>query len=524
MSVNIELPAQFNAAEYFLQLNLRGAQADKPYLLCGSERLTYGELDRDARLVAAGLRRLGVQPENRVMLLLADTPRFPACFWGAVLCGAVAIPVNTLLKRDDYRYFLEDSRAKVLIADPVFWPEIEAAARGQRHLRHVILTGDPVPGTMALAELMQPGDGGAEPVSPDDAAFWLYTSGSTGMPKAAVHLQRDMVYAAECFAKQTLGLRQDDLTFSAAKFFFAYGLGNSLYFPPAVGCTALVYPQRPAPEAIFEQLTRHRPTVFYGVPTLYNALLNTYEAWQAGKNAPPALPKLDSLRLCVSAGEALPAETFRRWKKHFGCDILDGIGSTEMLHIFISNRPGQIRPGSSGTPVPGYESKLVDEHGEEIGTGQVGSLLVKGESAAAYYWNKHEKSKATMLGAWMVTGDQYIRDDDGFYWYQGRNDDMMKVSGSWVSPVEVENALLGHAAVAESAVVGARDRDGLTKPKAFVVLKPGHSGSEQLAEALCAHVREQIAGFKAPRWVEFVTDLPKTATGKIRRFTLRDPG
>jgi benzoate-CoA ligase len=377
---------------------------------------------------------------------------------------------------------------------------------------------------MALAELMQPGDSTAEPMSPDDAAFWLYTSGSTGVPKAAVHLQRDMLYASECFARQTLGLREDDLTFSAAKFFFAYGLGNSLYFPPAAGCTALVYPQRPTPEAMFEQLALHRPTVFYGVPTLYNAMLNTYEAWLAGHNAPPVLPKLDSLRFCVSAGEALPEETFQRWKKHFGGEILDGIGSTEMLHIFISNRAGQIRPGSSGTPVPGYEARLVDEHGEDVRDGQVGSLLVKGESAAAYYWNKHEKSKATMLGEWMVTGDQYVRDADGFYWYQGRNDDMMKVSGSWVSPIEVENALLGHPAVAESAVVGARDPDGLTKPKAFVVLKPGHAGSDELAKALRVHVRGQIAGFKAPHWVEFVNDLPKTATGKIRRFTLRDSG
>jgi len=523
MTVDIELPSEFNAAEYFLQLNPKAGRAGKPYLLCGSERLTYAQLERDARLVAAGLRRLGVQPEQRVMLLLADTPRFPACFWGAVLCGAIAIPVNTLLRREEYRYFLEDSRAKVLIVDPVFWPEIEPATKEQRHLRTIVTTGPAHGGAMSLAELMQPGEEGAEPMSPDDAAFWLYTSGSTGMPKAAVHLQRDMVFAAECFAKRTLGLREDDLTFSAAKFFFAYGLGNSLYFPAAAGCTALVYPQRPAPEALFEQINVHRPTVFYAVPTLYNAMLNTYEAWLEGKDPPPTLPKLDSLRFCVSAGEALPPETFQRWRKHFGIDILDGIGSTEMLHIFISNRPGQIRPGSTGLPVPGYESKLVDEHGEEVGAGQVGSLLVKGQSAAAYYWNKHEKTKATMLGEWIVTGDQYLRDEDGYFWYQGRNDDMMKVSGSWVSPVEVENALLGHPAVAESAVVGAPDRDGLTKPKAFVVLKSGHAGSDRLAEALREHVRGQIAGFKAPHWVEFVSDLPKTATGKIRRFALREP-
>jgi benzoate-CoA ligase len=521
MNETIELPSEFNAAEHFLQWNLRGQNAEKTYLICGDQRLSYRELERQSRAVAAGLRRLGVEPEQRVMLLLADTPRFPPCFWGTLLTGAIAIPVNTLLKREDYRYFLEDSRAKALIVDPAFWPEMGPATEGQRHLKHIVMAGDPAPGTMPLDELMRAGGGEAEPMSPDDAAFWLYTSGSTGVPKAAVHLQRDMVYAAECYARRTLELREDDLTFSAAKFFFAYGLGNSLYFPVVAGCTALVYPQRPTPEAMFEQLARHRPTVFYGVPTLYNAMLNTYEAWLAGKNAPPEIPRLDSLRFCVSAGEALPAETYHRWKKHFGTDILDGIGSTEMLHIFISNRPGQVRPGSSGTPVPGYEARLVGEDGEDVPAGQVGNLLVKGETAAAYYWNKHEKSKATMLGEWMVTGDQYVRDPEGFFWYQGRSDDMMKVSGSWVSPLEVENALLGHRAVAECAAVGARDPDGLTKVKAFVVLKPGHAGSESLAEELRAHVSGHIAGFKVPRWVEFVSDLPKTATGKIRRFALR---
>ena len=525
MSVQIELPTHFNAAAHFLNLNPGAGRADKTYLICGEARMSYGEVRAASQRVAAGLRRLGIEPEQRVMLLMADTLDFPPCFWGAILAGAVAIPVNTLLKRDEYRYFLEDSRARVLIVDPAFWPEVQPALGGLRHLRHIVMTGTPAQGTSGLDTLLRE-DAGAEraepePMHPEDAALWLYTSGSTGVPKAAVHLHRDLVYAAECYAMRTIGLREDDLTFSAAKFFFAYGLGNSLYFPMAAGCTAVIFPQRPTPEAMFDQLHRHRPTVFYGVPTLFNAMLNTYESWLKGRNPPATLPRLDALRFCVSAGESLPPETFQRWKKHFGGEILDGIGSTEMLHIFLSNRLGQACPGSSGTPVPGYEARIVDEQGEPARDGEAGLLLVKGDTAAPYYWNKHEKTKATMLGEWMVTGDRYARDAEGYYWYQGRNDDMMKVSGSWVSPVEVENALLKHDAVAECAVVAHVDSDGLTKPKAFVVLKPGQAASAALAEALREHVRGEIAGFKTPRWVEFASDLPKTATGKIRRFALR---
>ena len=523
MSTTIDLPSHFNVAEHFLNLNLGGEREDHPYLICGDDRLTYRELYEASERVGRGLLRLGVEPENRVMLLMSDSTRFPPCFWGAVLIGAIAVPVNTMLKREDYRYFLEDSRAKVLIVDEVYWPEIEPIARELPRLSHIVVSGAAAAGTVPLEELMA--EGGpleAEPMSADDAAFWNYTSGSTGAPKAAVHLHRDMVYATELYANQVLGLRPDDITFSAAKYFFAYGLGNSLYFPMAAGCTAVVYGARPTPEAMFEQIERYRPTVFYGVPTLYNAMLNTYEAWQAGENPPAELPKLDSLRFAVSAGEALPAETFQRWKRLFGTELLDGIGSTEMLHIFISNRPGHVKPGSSGKPVPGYETRLVDEHGEPVPTGEAGMLLVKGESAAAYYWNKHQKTKSTMLGEWLATGDRYILDEEGYYWYQGRSDDMMKVSGSWVSPVEVESALLGHDAVAECAVVGHVDDAGLTKPKAFVVLKPGREESEELAGALIAHVKAQIAGFKSPHWIEFASDLPKTATGKIRRFALRE--
>jgi benzoate-CoA ligase len=524
MSVQIELPDRFNVADHLILPNLAAGRRERPYLLCGDGRITYGELHQGVNRVGNALKALGVEPEHRVLLLLLDTLRFPVCFWGAVRIGAVAVPVNTLLKPPDYAYFLEDSRARVLIVDAALWPAVESVVGAQRHLRHVVIANGTVPGHPSLDDLMKGASPEleSEPMSPDDPAIWMYTSGSTGAPKAAVHLHHDIPYVMESYVKEVLKLREDDLILSAAKFFFAYGLGPSLYFPLGTGARSVVVSGRPTPELMFETLERYRPTIFFGVPTLYNAMLNLYDTWLAGSNNPPdPLPRLESLRFCVSAGEALPAELYRRWKAHFGTEILDGIGSTEMMHIFISNRQGAVRPGSSGTVVPGYEARLVDEHGGEVADDRIGALLIKGDSAAAYYWNKHRKTMATMLGDWLVTGDNYHRDGDGYYWYDGRNDDMMKVSGAWVSPIEVEGALITHPAVAECAVVGKEDGTGLVKAKAFVVLKQGNDPSDALAEGLKEHVRAAIAGFKAPAWVEFVGDLPKTATGKIRRFELR---
>jgi benzoate-CoA ligase len=518
-----EIPPAFNVADFFI-LPHQQSRGGRPYMYCGDQTLTYGQLHQNTNRVGNALRELGVGMEDRVLLLMLESLLFPPSFFGAIRIGAVAVPVNTLLTSKDYLYYLNDSRAKVLIVDLALWPQIEPIAGQLRHQKHIVIANGTVPGRPSLEALMAKAgpELRTELMSPDDPAFWLYTSGSTGAPKAAVHLHHDMVYVTDHFVEPVLGLREDDLGFSAAKFFFAYGLGNSLYFPLAVGGRTVVQPARPTPEVCFAILERHRPTVFYGVPTLYNAMLNTYEAWLAGKSNPPAkLPKLDSLRFSVSAGESLPPELFTRWKKHFGTEILDGIGSTEMLHIFISNRLGSVKPGSTGTACPGYEAKLVDEHGQPVQDGEVGALLVKGDSSAPYYWNKHEKSKSTMLGEWVVTGDQFHRDAEGYYWYAGRNDDMMKVSGAWVSPIEIENALLGHPAVAECAVVGHADAAGLTKAKAFVVVKPGQTAGEALADALRAHVRQAIAGFKTPQWIEFVPDLPKTATGKIKRFELR---
>ena len=524
MTVQLDLPDRFNVADHYILPNLAPERAGRPYMLCGEETLTYGELHTGANRVGNALRKLGVEPENRVLLLMLDTLAFPVCFWGAIRIGAVAVPVNTLLKPPDYEYFLNDSRARVLVVDAALWPAIEPIEKGLRQQKHIVVANGTVAGKPSLDELLAEAGDELDTValSPDDVAFWMYTSGSTGVPKAAVHLHHDIVYVMETYVKEVLRLREDDRTFSAAKFFFAYGLGNSLYFQMKAGACSIVVPGRPTPELMFETIDKYRATVFYGVPTLYNAMLNLHESWQAGRNDPPAqVPTLDSLRSAVSAGESLPPELFRHWKERFGTEILDGIGSTEMLHIFISNRPGEVRPGSTGTAVPGYEARLVDEHGRDVGTGDVGALLIEGDSAAAYYWNKHEKTKSTMLGEWMVTGDNFHRDAEGFYWYHGRNDDMMKVSGSWVSPIEVENALITHEAVLECAVVGQEDPAGLTRTKAFVVLKEGHSPSSDLDRALKTHVKAAIAGFKAPQWVEFVGDLPKTATGKVKRFELR---
>src|SRR5579875_2696782 len=353
------------------------------------------------------------------------------------------------------------------------------------------------------------------PTHPDEPCFWLNSSGSTGRPKGTVHAHASLIATAELYAIPVLGIRHSDVVFSAAKLFFAYGLGNALTFPLAVGATAVLTAQRPSPAVVGRILRERRPTIFYGVPTLYNALLASAEL--------PPREEL-ALRRCVSAGEALPAEIGRRWRQRTGVDILDGIGSTEMLHIFLSNRPGEVRYGTTGRPFPGYAVKIVGENGEPVGRGEIGDLLVSGPSSALFYWNNRERSRATFEGGWTRTGDKYFVDQEGYYVYCGRSDDMLKVSGQYVSPAEVEAALLTQESVLEAAVVGAADEAGLTKPKAFVVVKPGIAAGAALAEALGAHLRALLPPFKCPRWIVFVDELPKTATGKIQRFKLREPG
>jgi benzoate-CoA ligase len=511
----LSLPETFNVATAYVDANIEAGRGGQTAFLHRDQHITYQEVLANVNRTGNALRSLGVEVENRVALLLLDAPEFVYSFFGAIKIGAVAVPMNTLLRPADYCYLLNDSRARTLIVHDVLLPHIEAIRHELTSLRQVIVVGKAGPHLdfhrllAAASDTLE-----AEPTSKDDMAFWLYSSGSTGFPKGAVHLHHDMVYISDLFGKQCLRMTAADRAFSAAKLFFAYGLGNTMYIPMRVGASAVFLPDRPTPEAVFETITRYQPTIFYGVPTLYAQMLQVDHA--------VSQYDLSSIRLCLSAGESLPPELLRRWKARFGLEICDVIGSTEALHAFIGNLPGSIRVGSTGRVLPGFEAKIVDDEGREVGPDEVGTLLVKGDSTSPFYWNKHRKSQQTMLGEWLNTGDKFHRDADGYYWFAGRADDMLKVGGIWVSPIEVENALAEHPAVLEVAVVGAKDRDELIKPKAYVILRQGHTASPQLQAELQEFVKNRIAPYKYPRWVEFIEELPKTATGKTQRFKLRD--
>jgi benzoate-CoA ligase len=464
------------------------------------------------------------------MLLLPDSPEFAFAFFGAMKAGAVAVPLNTNLKPADYEYFLNDSRARVLVIDAGLVGQL--AGLQANYLKHIFVSGGPpadgaadaVPAlplqTDAEVASLQRVLGGASPelqavdTSKDDMAFWLYSSGTTGRPKGAIHLHHDMIVAADLYAQATLRLKEEDVSFSVAKLFFAYGLGNGLYFPLRVGATTVMLSDRPTPDAVFATLEQHQPTVFYSVPTSYLALL--HQADKAGRTS------LGRVRVCVSAGEPLPKHLYETWLERFGVEIVDGIGSTEILHIYISNRPGRVVAGSTGQVVPGFEAKIVDEHGQTLPPRHVGTLFVKGDSIANGYWNKHEETKNTFHGHWINTHDKFLVDEDGYFWYAGRTDDMFKVSGQAVWPTDVEGVLLQHPSVLESGVVGGADPEGLVKPVAFVVLKDGHAGTPELTRELQNFVKSHTAAYKYPRAVVYVESLPKTATGKIQRFKLRE--
>ncbi len=505
------IPREYNAAVDLIERNLKAGRGGKVAYIDDTGNHTYAQLAERVNRAANALVALGVQREERVALALLDTIDFPAAFLGAIKAGIVPVALNTLLTAPDYEYMLRDSRAQVLIVSEPLLKAFQPILSKLPDLKHVVVAGADAQGHLHLAGLFESAgkEFKAVPTLADDICFWLYSSGSTGAPKGTVHLHAHLIQTADLYAVPVLGIRESDVVFSAAKLFFAYGLGNALTFPLAVGATTVLMAERPTPDSVFKRLVEHKATIFYGVPTLYAAMLVS-----------PNFPRKEELALRVgtSAGEALPPEILKRFAERTGVELLDGIGSTEMLHIFISNRPGDVMPGTTGKAVPGYKLRLVDENGQDVKPGELGELQISGPTSAIMYWNQREKTKNTFQGPWTKSGDKYTLVEGGYYAYGGRSDDMLKVGGIYVSPAEVEAALVSHQAVLECAVVGHEDADKLVKPKAFVVLKPGAKATE---DELKAHVKAALAHYKYPRWVEFVGELPKTATGKIQRFKLR---
>jgi 4-hydroxybenzoate-CoA ligase len=511
-----------NAVHWFADRHVNGGDGARRAFQDPWRTLSYQDLQAATCRFASALRGAGVGRERRVVLLLQDTIDFPVAFWGTMRSGAVPVPINTLLTADTVGYILADSRADAVVISA---PLVQGLLPVLQGVSTVIVSqpdgSEPVladPAWLGFPGLLSGGDPNAATAeaSPDEVAFWLYSSGSTGAPKGVKHVHSSLRFSADSYGAQVLGIRPDDVMFSAAKAFHAYGLGNSLIFPMSVGATTVFLPERPTPDAVLGMMREHNATLFGGIPTLYAALLaNPYIGPGAGSAR---------LRRCISAGEALPEDIGKRWKSLVGVDILDGIGSTELLHIFISNRPDDIRYGTSGKPVPGYEARIIDEHDRPARNGEAGELVVRGDSAAEGYWNQRAKSRRTFQGEWTYTGDTYIRDEDGYFRFQGRSDEMLKVSGVWVSPFEVEEALISHPAVLEAAVIGRMDKDGLVKPKAFVILQESARGEpgDVLIAALQTHVKERVGVWKYPRWIEVVESFPKTATGKIQRFRLRE--
>src|ERR1017187_426828 len=508
-------PIFFNLTDQFLDRHTREGRAHKVAIRCGDSVRTYGDLAADVNRAGNGLLRLGLQDEQRVLLLLPDCPEFAVAYFSVIKIGAVAVPTSTAARTADYDYFLRESKVRILIVHSTLFAEVAPALGAQHFLRHVIVVGEPQSGYLHwddwLAQNSPELD--AATTSEEEVAFWVWTSGSTGRPKAALHMHDDWTCSCRNYAVGVLGIGPDDITFSSSKLYHAYGLGNGLMFPFYAGASTVLFAGKAQAKAVLGIAQTARPTLFFSVPTLNAHMLQEAERESYC---------LDSVRLAVSAAEPLPAEILRRWQRRFGVEILDGIGSTEVLHMYLSARPGNVKPGSTGIAVPGYKLRIVDSEDREVPPGTIGDLLVAGDSIAPCYWNRRQLTAERMRGRWFLTGDKYWVDKDGYYWYAGRSDDMFRVSGQWVSPAEVESALVEHECVLEAAVVAYREDTELHTPKAFVVLREGIAPTTDLARELQEFVKHRITPYKYPRHIEFMDKLPKTAAGKLLRYKLRE--
>jgi benzoate-CoA ligase family protein len=508
------IPDAYNIVDHFVDRHVREGRGSKAAVLSENRTWTYREVADLVGRVGNGLQKLGVGSGDRVLLLLLDSVEFAACYFGAMKIGAVPVPTNPYLRAQDYAYFLDESQARVVVADVSVEPEIASIIERRPHLLHAIVVGARSGSHIAWQDWVADSSpeldacGGSQ-----RGTFWLWTSGSTGMPKAAVHRYGDWQHCCEHYARGVLGISENDLTFSSSKLFHAYGLGNALMFPFHVGATTMLDSRKPQARSLLEKAHRFRPTLFFSVPTLYAAMLDLTDA--------PHAYDLSSMRYAVSAAEPLPAEIFKKWKQRFGMEILDGVGSTELLHVYLSSRPGRVRPGSTGQPVDGYELRVVDESGKDVAAGVVGDLIVRGGSTASCYWNREELSAERMRGEWFYTGDRFSADVDGYFWFAGRSDDMFRCCGQWVSPLEVENTLLEHPAVLEVAVAPCEQANGLVIPQAFIVLRHGIARSTDLMNELQQHVKQRISPYKYPRRIEFLEQLPRNAAGKLVRHKLR---
>jgi len=510
-------PDTFNAASYFVDRHVLEGKGDNIAIECGDQKISYREFFENVNRVGNALRDLSVRIEERVAIFLPDSPEFLYAFFGAIKIGAVAVPFNTYLQSPDYEFLLNDSRVRVLMAHVTLLPLVNDIPKERLgYLQETVVVGGQGE-RLSMESLMKSASSHLEPAatSRDDAAFWLYSSGSTGAAKACIHLHHDMVVCSELYAQGILGMNEHDRCYSVARLFFAYGLGNAGYFPLSCGATTILSQERPTPAGVYANIERYQPTLFFSVPSNYAALLSHHR--DGGHDF-----DLSSVRHAVSAGESLPIALFERFKERFGVEVLDSLGSTETLQMVIANRPGEVRPGSSGKVIPGYEARLVDDAGNDVAQGEIGNLLIKGDSTCSGYWNRHEKTKETFQGHWFRTGDKYCEDEDGYFWFAGRADDLFKVNGRWVSPAEVESALIAHPAVQEAAVIAREDHNKLTKPAAYVVIKADQLPNDELARNLQDWVTQKLGANKRPRWIRFMTELPKTSTGKLQRFKLRE--